>query len=89
MEWGLFVFTIAKYFTSIPFEQQYKVPNVHFVPSSTRYEMWFFLRSKLPQKAYSALANIAFSTNMKKNAERLKKINQKGKTVNYLMSHFT
>jgi hypothetical protein len=89
MTWGLFIFSVEKYFRSIPFEQQLKTPSVHFVPNSTMYEFWFFLRSKIPQKAYSALAHLAFSTSMKKNAERLKKVNQKGQMVNYLMGHFT
>ena len=89
MYWSTFVGGIEKYFTMIPYEQQFKPPRSRFTPSKRKYEILFFLKSKLPQKAYSLMAKILFSKNMKKNADRLKKINQKGKMVNYIMSHFT
>lgn len=89
LTWGLFIFTCGKYFTSIPFEQQFKPPRIHFVPSRTRYEVWSFINSKIPEKFYSAVAKLTFNTTMKKNVDRLKKINQKGKMVSYLMAHFT
>lgn len=89
MTWGLFSSTIEKYFLSVPYEQQFRQPNATFYSDPRWYEFWFFLRSKLPQKLYSATAKITFSTNMKKNAERLKKVHQKGNMVNYLMAHFT
>lgn len=49
--------------------------------------MWYFLNSRVPEGVYSLLGKV--STNVKKNADRLKKINQKGYMVNQLMSHFT
>ena len=89
LTWGFFIDTCGKYFTGIPFEQQFKLPRTHFVPSKRSYEFWFFLNSAIPQKLYSSLARVTFSTKMKKNADRLKRINQKGKMINYMMSHFT
>ena len=85
--WGLFINTAAQYYTSVPFEQQLNAPRSHFVSSRRKYEMWYFLNSKIPEKIYSLLGK--FSTNIKKNSDRLKKINQKGYMVNQLMAHFT
>ena len=89
INWGQFIFSTERYFTSIPFEQQVRPPHIHFVTSRRTYDFWFFLRSKLPQKLYSTVAKLTFNTNMKKNASRLKKVNQKGNMVNHLMGHFT
>lgn len=68
---------------------QVNTPNINFTPNKRKYAFFFMLRSKLPQKMYSALGKLTFNTTMKKNAERLRKINQKGDKVNQIMAHFT
>lgn len=87
--WGQFIRFAEKYFTSVPFEQQFRQPSIHFTANKKVYAIRYFLKSKVPQKIYSALAKITFNTSMKKNASRLKKINQKGNMVNNLMAYFT
>ncbi|CAI2365141.1 unnamed protein product [Moneuplotes crassus] len=87
--WGVFVKSIERYFTSYPYEQQVNPPHGRFHPNKRQYEFWYFLRSKIPEKFFEALSKITFSKNMQKNVSKLKKVNQKGKMVSYLLAHFT
>lgn len=87
--WGALTSIIEKYFTSIPYDQQFKPPINKFYSDPKKYEFWYFLRTTIPEKFYEGLSKITFNKGMKKNVDRLKKVNQKGKMVNYLLAHFT
>jgi hypothetical protein len=77
-----------RYFTSIPFEQQFKPPIARFYKSQSKYKFWYFFRTKVPEKFYEGLSKITFSKSMKKNVDRLKKVNQKAQFVTNLLAPF-
>jgi hypothetical protein len=68
---------------------QVNTSNINFTPNKRKYAFYFFIRSELPQTMYSTLGKLTFNTTLKKNAEKLRKINQKGDKVNQIMVHFT
>jgi len=66
MKWSTFVFSLEKYFTRIPYDQQFKPPRAHFMPNSKKYELYYFFRNTIPEKIYSGAAKLFFNKNMKK-----------------------
>ena len=87
IKWNLFFKTIEQYFIKTPCKKQIRNPRAHLIASKTRYEMWFLLNSKLPEKFYSVLGSV--NEGMKKNAESMVKVNERGHSYNQTIPCFT
>ena len=80
-----------KYLSYQPFSLQAFTPQVTFFQEKKYYDAAFYLTQVVPANAYSRLSKLPFIGGpvMKKNADKLQKINRKLETLGSLFTHFT
>lgn len=91
VRWNEYMSACLEYIRSSPFDKQAFDPHVKFVKNKLLFKTLFYLRSEVPAMIYDKASKLPLigGAQMKKNAERLKKINIRVWELGLIFEHFT